>query len=580
MTFDQTAIIVLLVALLALLASDRLRMEIAALAALGLAFVLGLVPPDRVFAGFSHPAVITVVEILILIRSLQSTHVLDAFALGLARRFKSRRAVVAFLCTTGALASVFMNNVGALALMFPIAFSLCARARIDPAAVLMPLSFATLLGGLCSIIGTPANLIVHDAYASVSTQGFSFFDFGRVGAPVAAAGLLLLVFWPASSFSRDLEATRGLDDGARLICEVLVCENSAWIGRALREIDQEISGRVHGVIRHGSAVFQKRLEITAESGDVLLLECDTASLRRPLAMRDIAELETPDSPGAAEAEAVVAPNSMLVGSRLAHIAAFEGEGVRVRGVVTRGWSRKLEGRFHDFQLSAGDVLLLSGKPENLVRATSGAGLLSLTPGAPIGPASAGFPALAAFAGAVVLTALMITPPEISFGLAVLALAFLGRLDIRGAVREVNWPIILTLAAMIPMGEAIQRTGAAHLLAGAILNLLPLPSPILICAVILVTAVLITPFVNNASAAVILSPIAIELAQATGTPVPAALVAVAIGVSLDFLTPFGHHNNTIVMGAAGYRFLDFPRLGAPLLAVTIPVAVFMIAITWL
>lgn len=578
MTFDQLAIVVILIGLLAVFASDRVRLEAAAFAGLAIAFVLGLVPAAEVFSGFSHPAVITVVEILILVRAMQNAHILDAVALKLTRTFRTRRSIVAVLCATGAFFSIFMNNVGALALMFPIALSICARARIDLSQVLMPLSFATLLGGLCSVIGTPANLVVQDAYQDFAGAGFAFFDLARVGAPVAIFGLVVVTLWPPSLFLRARPAKDAEEDpGAHLVCEVRVTDGSDWSGKKLPEIDRDIEGRVHGVVRAGETVFGRRTEMRTQSGDLLLLEGAPSSIRARLAQRDIAEAARPESPASVEAEAVVVPNSLILGSRLAMLDGFSSRGVAVRGVLTR--TRRIEGRFPDFQLSVGDVLLLSGSAEKLGAAIADAGLLPLAPAAPRGPIAAGLPALIVFAGAVVLTATAVIPPEIAFGLGIAVLALMGRFDLRAAVRGLNWPIILMLAAMIPLGEAVESTGAAHVIATFAVGILPSSDPLMVCAAVLLTSVAITPFVNNASAAVILAPIAIELAQTTGTPVPAALIAVAMGVSLDFLTPFGHHNNTIVMGAAGYRFLEFPRLGAPLLAVAIPVALAGIALFW-
>ncbi|MBI1360484.1 MAG: cation transporter [Alphaproteobacteria bacterium] len=580
MTFDQTAIVVILVALFAAFASDRIRLEAAAFAGLAVAFILGLVPAAQVFSGFSHPAVITVVEILVLVRAMQNAHILDAVALRLTRTFRTRWSVVAVLSISGAFFSIFMNNVGALALMFPIAISLCARARIDLAQVLMPLSFATLLGGLCSIIGTPANLVVNDALRAASGHGFAFFDLGRVGAPVAIAGLVLVILWPVSFFLSGRKPRQGHENDSDnpLLSEVRITDGSVWSGTRLPLIDADIGGRVHGVFRNGVAVFGRRSEIRVQPGDVLLIEGPASVIRERMVQRDIAQSGAPDPPASVEAEAVVVPNSIVLGSRLGTLNGLTSRGVAIRGVVTR--TKRIEGRLADFQLSVGDVLQVSGRSEHLAAAIADAGLLSLAASETHGPVSAGFPALLVFAGAVMLTAFSITPPEIAFGLSIAVLAALGRFDLRAAVRGLNWPIILMLAAMIPLGEAVETTGAAHIIATAAISSLPSTSPLMICAGILLTSVIVTPFVNNASAAIILSPIAIEIARSTNTPVEAVLVAVAIGVSLDFLTPFGHHNNTIVMGAGGYRFLDFPRLGLPLVCVTAAVAIIMISMVWL
>ena len=193
MTFAQAAIVAILLGMLAAYATERFRVEIVALCGLAVAFLTGVVPVQNVFAGFASPAVITVVEVLLVVAALSRARVIDSFARRIVYHFHSERAVLAVICATGAFVSVFMNNIGALALMFPVAMSVCQRLNLSPARMLMPLSFATLLGGMCSLTGTPANLVVNQWLTSEAGRSFGYFQLALLGLPLAVAGLAWLI---------------------------------------------------------------------------------------------------------------------------------------------------------------------------------------------------------------------------------------------------------------------------------------------------------------------------------------------------------------------------------------------------
>jgi len=220
----------------------------------------------------------------------------------------------------------------------------------------------------------------------------------------------------------------------------------------------------------------------------------------------------------------------------------------------------------------GDVLVLSGEREAIREAVADCALLPLSSRRPASSRRGAAVGVGIFACGVLATAFNLVPAEIAFGAVVLALALIGNLNLRAAFQDINWSSVILLACMIPLGLAVEDTGAARVIANQIAEYLPAFSPLMVATIILLLAVIITPFIDNVSTAIILSPIAAGLATRTGVPVEPLLMAVAIGASLDFLTPFGHHNNTVVMGAAGYRFRDFPRFGAPLLAVCLLTAI--------
>ncbi|SNT09032.1 SLC13 family permease [Sphingopyxis indica] len=575
MTFEQFAIVGILSAMLLVYASERFRVEMVAMAGLAAAFLLGVVPPSNLFAGFSSPAVITVIEILLIVASLAQTRTIDNFARRLVGRSQNETVILAALCGTAALTSVFMNNVGALALVFPVALSVCARLDIPPARVLMPLSFATLLGGLCSLTGTPANLIVNEWKISETGAGFGYFELARIGAPVAIVGLAWIVLAAPRTFRSARQATPAHFDAgpADFVVELVVPDQSDFVGRALADVESAADCHIHGIFRHGAHVFARRSDIVVASGDRLLAEGDYGRFLQLADEGGFAPLV--DSDESDGFEAVVMPDSLLLGSRVEDVEAFADHGVRVVGLASR--RRRIEGRFADLKIGMGDVLILAGAGDALRQAVADCGLLALSSRRPRRRRSSAGPGLAIFGLGILVSALGIAPPELAFGAVVLALALTRALDLRTAVQDLNWPIVILLGCMIPLGMAVEDSGAARVIANWIAEQLPSNGPVVVSALVLCIAVAMTPFIDNVSTAIVLSPIAAGIASRTGVPVEPLLMAVAVGASLDFLTPFGHHNNAVVMGAAGYRFVDFPRFGGPLLLVCLLVGIAALAV---
>ncbi|MCM8731936.1 SLC13 family permease [Hephaestia sp. GCM10023244] len=569
MTIDQVAIIVLLVAMFIAYALDRFRIELVALVGLAAAFALGLVPAIALFDGFSSPAVVTVVEILLIVSVLARTRAVESFARLIVERAGGERTALAVLCAAAAFVSVFMNNIGALALIFPVALSVCTRLGIAPARMLMPLSFATLMGGMCSLTGTPANLIVNDWKVAQTGGGFDYFALGSVGVPIVVLGIGWMVLVAPRLFRRfEPDATAPLGAPAAFVTELRAAAGSGLIGLSAAAIERDHAVTLHGIVRDGRHVFARRDAMVVAPQDVLLIEAGIDALDA---------IDRPTGPGE-RIEVVVTPDSYLVGSRIGALDTLAERGVRVIGIASR--RRRIEGGFGDLQIGLGDVLLLAGDREALREAIVEAGLLALMPQAPAAARPDAFLSVAVFAIGVVATALGLVPPEIAFGGVVLAMALTGSLRLRSGLQDINWTIVILLACMIPLGMAVEQTGAARVIADAIVGHLPTTEPIVVVAATLGLAALLTPFVDNVSVAAVLSPVAAGVATRSGMPIEPLLVAVAIGASLDFLTPFGHHNNAVVMGAAGYRFRDFPRLGLPLLAGSLIVALLAIRLFWI
>jgi len=570
MTFDQGAILVLLVGMLAAFAVDRLRMEVVALAGLAAGFLLGLVPAGRLFAGFADPAVITVVEILLIVQVLARSALLDRLAKRIASAGLGERATVAILCLVGAATSVFMNNIGALALMLPVVYGVCHASGIAPARVLMPMSFATLLGGICSEIGTPANLIASGQLIAETGHGFALFDFAWAGIPAALAGLVAIVLLVPGRLAAATDGEPSESDRA-IAMAALVPENSPLAGLPLAQLPFT----VHSVLRDGKQVFLAARQATLRPGDTVLLE---GTEREAGALLRAGDLNLPSGLSALPAtRAVVMPESTVVGSRVGNLFAFAARGIAVVAVAPR--AARIEGGFADLQLSIGDILYLHGPAGRIADALDACEMLAVGASGPPQQPASGF-GLAVFAAGMALAATSLVPPAVAFGAVVLVLAASGALDLRIGLAALNWPILVMLAAMIPLGMAVETTGAARVLADALIAAGAGSGPVYTVAAMLILAVLVTPFVNNATTMIVLGPIAVEAARRSGVAPEPLLIAVAMGASIDFLTPFGHHNNTLVMGLGGYRFADFPKAGWGVTVAAVATGLLFIALAWL
>ncbi|MGN6551864.1 MAG: SLC13 family permease [Pararhizobium sp.] len=563
--------------MLVVFALDRFRIEIVAMTGLALGFALGLVPGARVFDGFSNPAVVTVVEILLIVQVLARARLLDTIARRIAAAGLGETPLILGLCAASAAISVFMNNIGALALMLPVIATIAAVGRLDPRKMLIPVSYSTLLGGMGSLIGTPANLLVSQALVAAGGRPFGFFDFATAGIPITMAGVLVIVLWIPRRFDGEAATAMEAFAGRVVVAEVTVPKGSPLIGLALPKLGG-FGLACHGTVRSGKRVFGRPGAVVVADGDLLIVSADLAALDR-LAAADIVAPAAGNPPAASRAELVVMPESTLVGSRIAAIEAFPSRGLRVVALSTR--TTRVEGRLHDLQLSIGDILVIEGEPATIAEAAEETETLQLTPRArPSAPLLRSWLPPAAFAAGVVLAAAGLLTPELAFGLVLLVLALSGHLRLRSALADLNWPIILMLGAMIPLGTAVETTGAAAALAANLLALLPVHMPWVLLTAAVLLGVVVTPFVNNATTAIVLAPIVIAVARAAGLPAEPMLIAVAVGASTDFLTPFGHHNNTLVMTIGGYRFSDFIRCGWPVTLASIVVGSLALSLIWL
>ncbi len=578
-----------LAAALVLFVWGRWRYDLVALFTLLVLVVPGIVPADRAFLGFGHPAVVTVAAVLVISRALASAGLVDRIAGWLS--FAGDRFSLQLLTLTlvVAVASAFMNNVGALALFMPVAIRLAREHERPASLLLMPIAFASLLGGLVTLIGTPPNIIIATYRGGELGQPFRMFDFAPVGASVAAAGVLLI----ALAGWRLLPRRRGEADPARLfeteeyLVEIRVPAENRWAGRSLEELGQEVEGSltVLGIVRRGRRIAMPSPQRRLREGDVLLVEAEPDELGQALSDTGLEAAGTRelqehflDAEDVRAAEGVVRPDTRAVGKNARELALRSRYRVNLLGVARHG--ERVRGRIGKVALRPGDVLLLQGEPEGLGEAMRALGLLPLaTRGLAFGRPRGALLSTALFAGAIGLTVTELLPVHISLSAAALALVLTGPLSIREAYESIDWPVIILLGAMLPVGEALERTGGAGSIADLLITTGEALSPAGSVGVLLLLTMLLSNMINNAAAAVLLAPVGVGVAAGLGASADPFLMAIAVGASSAFLTPIGHQSNTLVMGPGGYRFGDYLYLGLPVSALVLALSVPLILWVW-
>lgn len=595
MNVDQIAIVIILLSAMAMFVWNRYRYDVVAGIALMASVYVGLIPADHAFEGFSHPAVITVAAVLVISQALQSSGVVELFLSVLSRARGSLSRQLAANCGITMLLSAFMNNIGALALMLPITLRDAARAKRSPALLLMPLSFASLLGGLITAIGTPPNIVIATFRQDQQGEAFRLFDFLPVGLGVAFAGFLFLVFasrWFLSAGSEASERTAGDDVEdfklARYLTEVRVPETSTLVGETVATLETMCDGEVSVMAilrRDRRRLAPSRLEVL-QPADVLILEGESESLQPlfvdPNLLETGAEDVDPDtlrSPDVRVIEAVVMPNSALEGLSARSVDMHRRFGVNLLGVAREG--RASRARLKLVRFRVGDVLLLQGDNAVLAEACQSLGCLAIKDrGLMISRRRGAFFIPGVFAGGIAAAGLGLVPIHIAFTTVVGVLVLARMISLRDAYRSIEWPVIVLLGFLIPVGEALQTTGTTDLIANGILNLSDQLPVWALLALIMAASMLLSDLVHNTPTAVLMAPIAYSLAVGLQLSPDAFLMAVAIGAASPYLTPIGHQSNTLVMGPGGYSFGSYWRLGLPLDIVILSVGVPLVSLIWL
>jgi len=564
----------------------RWRHDVVAFLALMIAVVLGVVGFDQAFSGFAHPAVITVAAVLVISRTLQLSGALDVAARYVTGISDNPLANLVMLTLVGAVLSAFMNNVGALALMMPLAM----QTAHSPARVLMPLSFATILGGMMTEIGTPPNIIIATFRRDISGEGFALFDFAPVGVPLALIGVgFLIVFgWRLIPVSRRGSKTPAdLLKGASYITEARVEKGSRSIGKTIRQLERLVDNEalVLGVIRHGYRQLGRVRDLTLEEGDVAILRIERSAFHKLLEVADLALVgdaevgaETLRSEDIALVEFVVMPGARIDRRTPHDVRLTERFGTNLLAIAREG--ERIEKPLRHTRIRAGDLLLMQGEKSSLNDTMTILGCIPLAERGlqPIRRRKRLLP-LAVLGGAIAATSAGLLPIQISFSAAVVALVLFERITPREVYDSIDWSVIVLLGSLIPLGMALETTGTTALLASWVVDISGHVPVWAVLGAVMVLTMALTNLINNAATAVMMAPIAHSIALQTGASTDPFLMATAIAASSAFLTPIGHQNNVLVMGPGGYRFGDYWRVGLPLQALIVVFGVPLVMVVW-
>ena len=655
LTLDQWLILAVLMATVAMFLWGRWRHDMVAMAALLACVIAGLVPAESAFAGFGHPAVVTVACVLVLSQGLYTSGAVDVLTRSVMPTKAGPTLTIGVLTGLAALLSSFMNNVGALALLMPVAMQVAARQSLPPGKVLMPLAFGSILGGMTTLVGTPSNLIVAGFRERAGLEAFGMFDFTPVGLAAAAVGVLFVaaIGWRIVP-ARERAGADSFETAAYLT-EARVPENSKADGKTLYEIEaalEQAGAQVVGLVRNEVRLTAPRANQRVHAGDILIIEADVEALAEALTglglrleeskrpkKEDASESEASDAAagdvrsgtagrvpsetgkedanqdgtangkgagsGKADAQGEAGPNgaaggndaaqpalrdeielvelAVLPGSALAGRSASDIElrtrhGINLLAVSRQG--RRSTARLRTMPLRAGDVLLMQGPAESLAQFASWAGCVPLAERALRIPSRRkAIIASTIMALAIAVAAFGLLPAAVSFAGGVLASMVLRTVPARQVFEAVDWPVIVLLAALIPVAGAMEDTGAADLIARFLLDGVAQGNAVIALGLILVVTMTLSDLMNNAATAAVMCPIALGTAAQLGVNPDGFLMAVAIGASCAFLTPIGHQNNTLILGPGGFRFGDYWRLGLPLELLVMAVSLPMLLWVW-
>ena len=567
---------------LALFIMGRWRYDLVSMMALLVVVLTGLVPVERAFSGFGNPAVITVVAVLVLSRGLQNSGGIEWIGQKLSGVKGGLMIQLAVLTGLITVLSAFMNNVGALALLLPVVVELGRKKNIPASYLLMPLAFASHFGGMITLIGTPPNIIISSYRQQVLGEPFGMFDFTPVGLGVAFAGVLFLVLvgWRLIPERRGKTAATNLFEIENYVTEVQIPEDSSLVGKPLKQIADFSKAEtvIIGLVRGRERRMEPSARTILRANDILILSADTENIKKlvensGLELVGSKEISKDDleSDDVSLIEAVISRSSSMPGGTARSLNLRANYGVNLLAISRQG--QVLRNRLDSIRFRSGDVLLLQSHTERLKETVEQLGCLPLAGrGLRIGSSRQMLTMLAIFLGAILVTAFGLLPVQISFAAAVVLIILSGIVTLGEAYASIEWPIVILLGAMIPVGEALETTGGAQLIAGSLVQVsryLPVAATL---AIVLIVTMFLSDLVNNAAAAVLMTPIGINIAQGMGVSVDSFLVAIIIGVSCAFLTPIGHQSNTLVMGPGGYKFGDYWRMGLLLEVVVVIVAV--------
>lgn len=588
MTTPQLFAVAIIVGMMGLFVWGRLRYDLVGALALLAAVAAGIVSPKDAFSGFSDDIVIIVASALVVSAAIGRSGMMESALRHVAPYARTTQSQVIVLVAAVTVLSAVIKNIGALAMLIPVAFQIARKNNKSPSVFLMPMSFGALLGGIVTLIGTSPNIIVARVRSEMTGQPFGMFDFTPVGIGIALAGVAFLAIG-YRLIPHDRRGAATMNEALDIkdyVTEAAITETSPIIGQTVADLKRMADDvTVTSVVRNKTRSIAPLPDTTLREGDIVLLEGEPDALERAVS-RAALELEGGDRSVAGEdpshevgvVEAVIGPNSMLVGHTAKRLALHER--FRMNLIAVSRSNKRFTERLRDIKLKAGDVVALQGELAVLPGRLKEFGLLPLAErNLGIGSSRRGWIAVSILAITIVALAVGHVPVAIAFFGAAVLLVLFGALPLREAYEAIEWPILVMLATLIPVSDALRTTGTTDILAAWLSGTAGTLPPWGAIALILVAAMAVTPFLNNAATVLVMAPIAAGFANGLGYRPDAFLMAVAIGAACDFLTPIGHQCNTLVMGPGGYKFGDYARLGLPLSLLVIALGVPLIMFFW-
>jgi di/tricarboxylate transporter len=589
MSQDQIILFCIFVLVFGFLVWGRWRYDLVAFIALLVALVTGVVPKEQAFSGFGHPAVIIIALVLVISRGLYASGAIDLLLRLFADKARSLAGHIAVMAGLGAGLSAVMNNVAALALLMPADIQAAVKAKRSPALSLMPLSFATILGGLITLIGTPPNIIIAAYREQALGESFAMFDFAPVGLACAAVGIVFvaLVGWRLIPSARgEHDTTRELFEIEGYIAELTVAKDSSAVGKVVAELDEiaeEADSVILGLVRKGKRLAGQARRTEIRAGDIIVVEAAAEGISElvgelKLEFAGRKKSKEPAGGDMALMEVVVPRDARVEGRSAMSLYLLARHGITLLGVSRRG--KRFRERVRKLEIQAGDVLLLLGPNERLQDIAGWLGCLPLAArGLQLIQRDKAWLAAGIFAAAILLASFGLVPLPVALAVTVVLYVLFNVVPLRELYDAIEWPVIVLLASLIPIGGALETSGGTELIAQGIVQWTQGYSPVVVLSVLMIVTMTLSDVLNNTATAVVAAPIAVDISRALNVSPDPFLMAVAVAASCAFLTPIGHQNNTLILGPGGYRFGDYWRMGLPLEIIVIAVGVPVILWVW-
>ena len=586
---EQYIISILFIILIFLFIWGKFRYDAVALIVLALFVILGFIEPQQAFVGLGHPAVITVALVLLISKGLEKSGFISFIGNFFQRIIKSEIQFIVILCFVAAFLSSFMNNIGAMAMLLPITLAICQNMNWNPSKFLMPLAFASILGGMNTKIGTPPNIIISEIRGDYLNSDFNFFDFSYIGLPVSIMGVLFVVFigWkfiPLRSINSKNNPLIKLDN---YLVEMIIDQKSPLIDKRAYEFRQmlDVDTSLMGFINENNIKDEIHGNHKLMQGQILILKINTeyiAEIQERFGLTINTDSNISEENNLGGIEAIIIPKSRLIGRRYNYFKRLIGGDLSLLGLWRKGL--KFRFRLSNEIFQSGDVLLLAnrGDKSKIGERLELAGLMPLWQREfdIFKDNSKSFLALGIFAISLLVIIFDFLPIIVSFLLCVLAFASIKLLNGDSIYRHIDWPVVVLLATMIPIGNTLTEYGISSNVASSLASLSQYLGLVWILVILMIITMFLSDIINNAATAVIMAPIAANIALEMGVSIDAFLMTVTIGASCAFLSPIGHQCNTLVMGPGNYKFGDYWKLGLPLEIIIVCVSIPVILIFWM